>query len=971
MRSRQLAVAVFVAGVLAVPVAAQAEQAPRPGQLVVVAGLGPAGNSGDGGPARDARIEAGPLSVGGDGSVYLTGLDRVRRVTPDGVIDTVLTAGRGEQVRAAAVGPDGALLLTVETPVERQLRRVDGSGAVTVLATGAFDDVAVDGAGNAYVYDPAGKVLRVDPSGQVTRVGDTTLDYPGVRLAVSRDGAVYFTTRTDRASGELYALATSGPPRKLADSADRPPSGPAVAPDGTVYFIDGGRDQIMRVGADGTAVPVSPALHSMGEHLAVGPDGDLYFGFDDTLTGVHRVLRLVQHGEPARAEPVRPGRSPWADDAPGTVHTVAGNGERPPAGEKPRYHEETPHGGLAVGPDGTVYVAEPTRHQVRAIAPDGDVRRFAGIGRAGETGRYDDEAADRVVLAGPTAVAATPDGSVYVVAGRRLHRITPEGRISTVDAGSPTGDADLDAPAAIAVDTEGTLHYATYNAIWKLDADGRATLAVGYDNPGGRDDENTRPAHQTLLHNVRSVAVGPDGSVYYAQDGASVEVARPDGSVATVTGGHAAGFAGDGGPAAGGAVNNPLAVAIGPDGACYIADTYNNRIRRALGDISTVAGNGRRGDTGDGGPATSAPLTDPASVAVGPDGTLYALTGSDLVRAVAPDGVIRTVADLSPAKARRATDVPFGSVDGFAVGPDSTLYVTSATGLYVAGPDRELRPFEMAPPLITYSRYGPTVPPESAPLAVGADGSLYLAPNAALRVHPDGAVETLLGGGQDNRLADVPPEEWASPTDYTFHEGDPRDLAVAADGTVYLGTEDGVYARRPDGELTTVLKAGEHDLFGGLALDPDGKLYVITNLSRVAQVVDGKAVPVVAPAYGDERPKYDVSLEYPSDLAFTSDGTMFVSVGTEIHRFSPNGDTAVVHRGDKGPVTQLAVGPGDDLYFLQPESRQVRVLVRPVAAPEVSTGTASVPTGWIVFVVLVAGVGAGIFVMARRAARRG
>ena len=86
---------------------------------------------------------------------------------------------------------------------------------------------------------------------------------------------------------------------------------------------------------------------------------------------------------------------------------------------------------------------------------------------------------------------------------------------------------------------------------------------------------------------------------------------------------------------------------VGPDGSLYIADSHNNRIRRVApdGTISTVAGNGTSGFSGDGGPASAASLNDPSGVAVGPDGSLYiADSFNGRIRWVAPNGIISTVA---------------------------------------------------------------------------------------------------------------------------------------------------------------------------------------------------------------------------------------------------------------------------------------------------------------------------------------
>ena len=471
---------------------------------------------------------------------------------------------------------------------------------------------------------------------------------------------------------------------------------------------------------------------------------------------------------------------------------------------------------------------------------------------------------------------------------------------------------------------------------------------------------------------MRWLEVGADGTVYFVQrDGNAVEAVRPNGSLSTLAGGRGAGFTGDGGPASRATLNNALGVAAGPDGSRYIADTYNNRVRRvdARGVITTVAGNGRHADSGDGGPATKAALTDPTGVAVGADRTLYVVTATHQVRAVAPDGTIRTVADLDPDADRRATDISFDSLDSVTVGVDGTVYLASTTGVHTIGRDGILRPVAFDPPLLTFSKYGRHSPPGGAPLANGQDGSLYLTPNAVLRAQPDGAVVPVLGGGMDNRMTDKPPEDWSSPTEYTFREGDPQDIEVGPDGTVYLSTTYGVYSVAPDGTLDTLLPVGETNLYHGIALDRDGQLYVVERRSAVSRVVDGKAEPVVSQYVPADKPepKFDATLTDPSDVAFTSDGSMFVSDGPEIRRFAPDGGVATAYHGDKGEVTELAVGPDDDLYFVEPDTDQVRVLVKAPRAPDLAdTPTASATLGWSIAGAIVVLIAAAIFVRHNR-----
>ena len=958
MRIQLSALAAVVAALLAMTAPAQAEPPLRTGQVVLFAGRGEAGFSGDGGPARGARITAERISAGRDGSVYLSDEERVRRVTPDGVIDTVYAArpdvdGLGEErLTAVAAGPGGSLYVTVDVDSERRLLRVGQGGAVTVLAgqreLGAasregdgVDDVAVDGAGNAFLYDAAnGRVVRVAPSGRVTRIGSGKVELIAAQVAVSLNGVVHLTQNGDLASrggGSVYAIGATGPPRTVAATDTRPPSGPAVAADGTVYFIDRARGQIMRIDKDGSTVPVSARMEVVGEDLAVGPDGDLYVTYGQPSDGTSQILRLAQHGDGESGAPRKPGRSAWADDAPGTVHTVAGTGKRPPAAGEPsqRVREQDERaGGIAVDSKGTVYVAEPTRNQVRVIAPDGTTRRFAGTGLAGETdGDYAAEKADAVVLHRPTGVATAPDGTVYLTANQRLYRVDTAGKISMID----VGVTDIvDVPTLVATDAAGSLYYADYATIWKVRADGQPAVVVGH--PPGTEPDDRRPARSFPLRDPRWLEVGADGSVYFVQrDGNAVRVARPNGTVDIVAGEETAGFAGDGGPATKGLTNHSLGGAVGRDGSRYIADTYNNRVRRidARGTMTTVAGTGRFADTGDGGPATEAALAEPTGVDVGPDGTLFVLTSSGQVRAVEPNGTIRTLADLYPEPSRRATDTSFARLDSFAVGMDGTVYLAAATGLYSTERDGVLRPADLDPPLPTFAKYGPTIPPESGPMAMGPDGSLYLVPNALLRAYPDGAVVPLLGGGMDNRMADQPLENWSSPMEYTFREGDPQGIEIGPDGTVYLSTTGGLYSLSQDGKLDTLLKAEEYEYFGGIGFDPDGQPYLISNGGDVDRVVDGDTELIVSAAESLD-PKFVVDLEDTADIAFTSDGAMFVSAGRQIHRFSPDGTDTIVHQSDKSAVTQLAVGPGDDLYFLEEDTRQVRVLVKAAQAPEES-----------------------------------
>src|SRR5271157_399014 len=156
---------------------------------------------------------------------------------------------------------------------------------------------------------------------------------------------------------------------------------------------------------------------------------------------------------------------------------------------------------------------------------------------------------------------------------------------------------------------------------------------------------NSIPAVSAPLGQTLAVAVDAGGNVFVADIGNHMVVRiSTDGTVTVVAGNGNPGFAGDGGPATHASLNVPSGLALDSSGNLYIADEFNNRIRKVGTDgvITTIAGDGVPGSGGDGGPAVSASLSDPCSVAVDKAGNLYiADTLSHRVRKIAPDEIGR------------------------------------------------------------------------------------------------------------------------------------------------------------------------------------------------------------------------------------------------------------------------------------------------------------------------------------------
>ncbi|MDQ3900600.1 MAG: hypothetical protein M3319_09200 [Actinomycetota bacterium] len=167
------------------------------------------------------------------------------------------------------------------------------------------------------------------------------------------------------------------------------------------------------------------------------------------------------------------------------------------------------------------------------------------------------------------------------------------------------------------------------------------TGSAGFSGDGG-------PATSAHLQNPEGVAVDSSGTLYIADYGNHRvrQVAR-DGVITTVAGTGRHGYGGDGGPATAAPLHFPYGVAVDSAGTLYIAEFGNHRVRQVTPDgvITTVAGTGSAGYGGDGGPATAAHLNRPCGVAVDDVGTLYIVDDyNDRVRQVTPDGVITTVA---------------------------------------------------------------------------------------------------------------------------------------------------------------------------------------------------------------------------------------------------------------------------------------------------------------------------------------
>lgn len=607
----------------------------------------------------------------------------------------------------------------------------DGDGGPALAANLAGPTgVAFDKQGNAYVAEGRGhRIRRIAADGTVTTVAGTGI--PGFTaqtgpsqlgrinvpqgVALDAQGNLYFSEQGNHRVRKLWAdghvslvagngsAVSSGDGGRATEAGLAQPYGVALDAAGNVYIAEYAGHRVRKVDAQGRIStvagngiagdagdggPATAASLAYPTGIALDALGRLYV-VDSSNARIRRVSNgqidtflAVADGFPNDVA-VSPAGEVYVSDWCRLLMVPPAGGLQVLANDPTCLKLSTPEQ-VAFSPQGEAYFADSNLGVVYRKAPrDPFPARVAGRGSFfGDGGP-----AALASLSYTTGVAVDAQGATYVADAyynNRIRKLRADSTIGTVagtgDAmgapgdGGPATQASLYYPYGVALDAAGNLYIADrlHARVRKVGANGTIATIAGDGTFGDSGDGG--PATHARLKRPQRVAVDAAGNVYIADAAAHrVRKVSAAGTITTVAGTGAKGFSGDGGPAQLAALDAPSGVALDAAGNLYIADANNFRVRRvnAAGVIATVAGNGGSGHGGDGGPATQAAIGRPTGVAIDGAGRLFIAAGA--LRMVDAGGTIATQSNLR----YPAFDV--------AVAPDGSLRVAVLGGRVLLG----------------------------------------------------------------------------------------------------------------------------------------------------------------------------------------------------------------------------------------------------------------------------------------------
>ncbi len=340
-----------------------------------------------------------------------------------------------------------------------------------------------------------------------------------------------------------------------------------------------------------------------------------------------------------------------------TITTVVGTGVAGYSGDGGAATAAQLNGtdGLAFDKSGNLLVGDYYNNTIRKISPAGIITTIAGTGASGNSG--DGGLATAAKISQPEGICVDNAGNIYFVARgfNLIKKISTIGIISTIAGtglagytgdGGPATAARLNQPIGISIDNAGDLFICDdgNNVIREINTAGIITTIAGTGTAGFSGDGG--PATAAMMSDPGELALDNAGNLYVSDRGNyRIRKISSTGIITTIAGGTS-GYYGDGGPATAAWLDFVCGLSLDNSGNLYFCDTYNNVIRKIdnAGIITTVAGSGYEGYTGDGGPPRCAQLDIPVSVIFDNAGNYYISDGNNnVVRKVTPGGIALSV----------------------------------------------------------------------------------------------------------------------------------------------------------------------------------------------------------------------------------------------------------------------------------------------------------------------------------------
>ncbi|MDR3764007.1 MAG: SMP-30/gluconolactonase/LRE family protein [Acidobacteriota bacterium] len=608
----------------------------------------------------------------------------------------------------------------------------------------------------------------------------------------------------------------------------------------------------------------------------------------------------------------------------GLISTAAGNGTYGYAGDgsAATAAELSQPRGVAVDASGNLYIADTNNVRVRKVnASTGVISTVAGNGGYGYNG--DGIAATSASLNGPYSVVVDASGNLYFSDSynQRIRKVTAAtGLISTVAGNGGSGyngdgiaatSATLSNPAGIAVDASGNLYIADTgnNRIRKVTATtGLISTVAGNGTSGYNGDAIA--ATSAEVNGPVGVGTDASGNLYIADinNNRVRKVTVSTGLVSTVVGTGSGGYNGDAIAATSAQLNGPFGVQVDAAGNIFVVDSYNLRVRKvtaSTGLISTVAGNGTYGSTGDGGAATAAEVADPAGMALDAAGNLYfADLNNDRIRKVlshalgfgtvavgSTSSVVPITLNFSAATTVGGYKVLTGGVSGkdFLDAGSSTC----AAGSYSSGSSCTVN--------VKFTPGAPGARPgavvlydKSSPAHALVTVTVYGKGSGPAISFPPGIISTVAGTGTGLYNGDG-----VAATSANLFE--PGGVAVDAAGDLYIADSANNRIRRVDGttgNITTVAGNGSAGYSSdsvaassselndplGVALDAAGNLYIADTTNNRVRRVDAFSGLITTVAgngtagyNGDGIAASSAEMNVPAGVALDAMGNLFIS----------------------------------------------------------------------------------------------